>query len=56
MTTNRYRRLDRAATVQATLCRLQRAKRRRTREPHERRGVRGLTLDKVGSLPARVAA
>ena len=56
MTTDRYRRPDRAATVQAALCRLQRAERRRTREPHERRGVRGLTLDEVTSLLAKAAA
>jgi hypothetical protein len=43
MTTNRYRRSDRAATVQAALRRLQRAE-------------RGLTLDEVGSLLARVVA
>src|SRR5918994_329362 len=53
MTTDRYRRPDRAATVQAALCRLQRAERRRTREPHERRGVRGLTLDEGTSLLAK---
>ncbi len=94
MTTNRYRRPDRAATVQAALCRLERAERRRMREPREQgralgwrlgrcthgrrrgqygltttlgadrvgnwaprgRGVRGLTLDEVGSLLARAAA
>ena len=92
MTTNRYRRLDRAATVQAALRRLERAEQgREAREQggalgwrlgrctHGRRrgqygpittpgadrvedwaprgrGGRGLTLDEVGSLPARVAA
>jgi hypothetical protein len=56
MTTNRYRRPDRAATVQAALCRLQRAKRGSTREPHERRGGRGLMLDEVGLLLAKAAA
>ena len=59
MTTDRYRRPDRAATVQAALCRLQRAERRRTREPHERRGGRGgrgLTLDEATSLLAKAAA
>jgi hypothetical protein len=47
---------DRAATVQAALCRLQRAKRGSTREPHERRGGRGLMLDEVGLLLAKAAA
>jgi hypothetical protein len=54
MTTTWYRRPDRAATVQAAPCRLQRAE--PGREPHERRGGRGLTLDEVTSLSARVAA
>ena len=96
MTTDRYRRSDRAATVQAALRRLERAKRgrKRKRELPEQgralgwrlgrcthgsrrgqygltttpgtdrvgnwaprgRGVRGLTLDEVGSLLARAAA
>jgi hypothetical protein len=56
MTTDRYRRPDRAATVQPALCRLQRAERRRTREPHEGRGVRGLTLDEATSLLAKATA
>jgi hypothetical protein len=56
MTTNRHRRPDRAAAVQAAFRRLERAKRGSTREQHERRGVRGLTLDEVGSLLARAAA
>jgi hypothetical protein len=94
MTTNRYRRPDRAATVRAALRRLEMAERRRQREAREQggalgwrlgrcthgsrrgqyeptttagadrvedwaprgRGGRGLTLDEVGSLPARVAA
>jgi hypothetical protein len=56
MTMNRYRRPDRAATVQAALCRLVMAERGRTREPHERRGVHGLMLDEVGSVLAGVVA
>ena len=55
MTTDRYRRPDRAATAQAALRPLQRAEQWRTREPHERRGVRGLTLDEVASLLAKAA-
>jgi hypothetical protein len=96
MTTNRHRRSDRAATVQAALRRLEMAKRGRKRKrelpeqgralgwrlgrcTHGRRrgqygltttpgadrdgdwaprgrGGRGLTLDEVGSVPARAAA
>jgi hypothetical protein len=94
MTTNRYRRPDRAAAVQAALRRLEMAERGRKREAREQgralgwrlrrcthgrrrgqygptttpgadrvenwaprgRGGRGLTVDEVGSLPAKVAA
>jgi hypothetical protein len=44
MTTNRHRRLDRAATVQAALRRLEMAKRKRKREPREQGRALGWRL------------